>query len=384
MPRWRKWWRTILGKEPETSMESANTSIQQQIAQLNQQVVQLFQQGQYAQAIGLATQALELARSSLGEEHPDTGTTLNNLAGLYAATARPSAALPLMQRAAAITGKMIGQIFAIASESQRTAYLKTVEAQFEAFLSLVFRHLSPDPAAVRAALELVLRRKAIGAEALAAQRDAVLGGRYPHLELQLQQLTSLRNQIVQKRMPGPGPERLEAYNKLLAEWEAWKDRLEADLARQIPEMNLEQRLRNADREALARAMPPGVALVEVVRFDVFDFTAVPARGERRWQLARYLAFVVPAGEPDNVQMVDLGEAEEIDRLIEAFRDSLLRAGASRVGAGHQPAQAQSVTDGQALCAAVFNPQQVWIGREQGVELIHAIHVRKPVGLDKQF
>lgn len=72
-----------------------------------------------------------------------------------------------------------------------------------------------------------------------------------------------------------------------------------------------------------------MALVEVVRFDVFDFTAVPARGEQRWKPARYLAFVIPAGEPDNVQMVDLGEAEEIDRLIEAFRDSLLREGASR-------------------------------------------------------
>lgn len=83
MPQWRKWWRTILGKEPETSMESANTSIQQQIAQLNQQVVRLYQQGQYAQAIGLATQALELARSSLGEEHPDTATSLNDLAGLH-------------------------------------------------------------------------------------------------------------------------------------------------------------------------------------------------------------------------------------------------------------------------------------------------------------
>ncbi len=51
------------------------------------------------------------------------------------------------------------------------------------FLSLVLGHLYESTGTVRAALDLVLRRKAIGAEALAAQRDAVLSGRYPALEL---------------------------------------------------------------------------------------------------------------------------------------------------------------------------------------------------------
>ena len=88
-------------------------------------------------------------------------------------------------------------------------------------------------------------------------------------------------------------------------------------------MNLEQKLRAADRRAVALNLPEGVALVEFVRFSVFDFQAVPARGEPQWKPARYVAFVLPGGEPDDVQMIDLGEAEPIDRLIADFRAGII-------------------------------------------------------------
>src|SRR5207237_827608 len=103
-------------------------------------------------------------------------------------------------------------------------------------------------------------------------------------------------------------------------------RVEGELARQIPEMRLEKKLLAADRCAVALGLPEGVALVEFVRVDVFDFHAVPASGERQWQPARYLTFVLRAGEPDNVQLIDLGEAETIDRLIAEFRAGITGEG----------------------------------------------------------
>ena len=60
-----------------------------------------------------------------------------------------------------------------------------------------------------------------------------------------------------------------------------------------------------------------------MRFPVFDFQAVPARGEPQWKPARYVAFVLPGGVPDDVQMIDLGEAEPIDRLIADFRAGII-------------------------------------------------------------
>ncbi len=122
---------------------------------------------------------------------------------------------------------------------------------------------------------------------------------------------------------------MQAHHQRLAEWTTQKDRPEADLARQVPEMNLEKELLAADRRAVALGLPEGVALVEFVRFHVFDFHAVPARGESHWKPARYLAFVLHAREPDEVQMIDLGEAEPIDQLIANFRQGLTGEGGRR-------------------------------------------------------
>ena len=198
--------------------------------------------GDHAAALPLYRQALEIRRTALGEDHPDYAASLNNLAGLYAATGRASEAMPLMEQAAAIDDRMIGQILAIGSERQRTAFLNTVVAKLHAFLSLVLQHLGDSPNAIHAAFELVLRRKAVAAEAVATQRDALLGGKYPALEPRLRDLAALRMQIARKTLAGPGPEGLESHLRGLAEWDAQKERLEAELARQIPEMNLEQKL----------------------------------------------------------------------------------------------------------------------------------------------
>jgi tetratricopeptide (TPR) repeat protein/CHAT domain-containing protein len=313
--------------------------------------------GNYAGAEPLYRQAGTIRRTALGENHPDYADSLNSLAALEVATNRVAEAMTLMQEAAVISGRMIGQVFSFGSESQRLAYLDTLQLAFYGFLSLVVQYLSGSEDAVCAGLELVLRRKAIGAEALAAQRDAVLGGRYPGLEPKLRELTTLRLQIAQKMLAGPGPEGLDVHQRQLAEWTAKKESLEEDLARQIPEMSLERQLRSADLSAVAHALPGGAALIEIVRFKVTDFKAVPARGESQWKPAHYLAYVLLAGEPKNVQMIDLGEAEAIDRMVARFRSSITRDPETRNVSvvETQPIQEREPDEGIALRGAIFDP-----------------------------
>jgi CHAT domain-containing protein/tetratricopeptide (TPR) repeat protein len=314
--------------------------------------------GNYTQAEPLLKQAIEIHRKALGEDHPSFATSLNNLAVLYIATDRTTEALPLMEQAASIDDLMIGQIFSIGSEGQRTAYLKKVRKNLEGFISLVSQHLSSSPAAINSAIELVLRRKAIGAEALAAQRDAVLGGRYPELEPELKDLINLRMEIAQKTLAGPGQEGLAEHQKTLSIWNKQKENLEAELARQIPEMNLEQKLKQVDRQAIASTLPEWTALIEFVRFDVYDFKAVPAKGESEWKPARYLAFVIPAGEPDNVQMIDLGKARFTDKRIARFRGSVTgKPEETRRDLGVVPEESVQVPgneDGVKLRKAIFD------------------------------
>ena len=134
--------------------------------------------------------------------------------------------------------------------------------------------------------------------------------------------------------------------------------IERELALQIPEMNLEQLLRKADRRAIALSLPEGVALVEFVRFDVFDFHAGPARSQQRRKPARYLAFVLPSGEPDNLRMLDLGEAEPIDQMIRDFRAGITGEAEDRtrrdlVKHRPKPAPTSEASVGMALREVLF-------------------------------
>jgi CHAT domain-containing protein len=289
--------------------------------------------GAYAKAEPLYRQAIEIRKNALGEDHPDYATSLNNLAVLYAATNRPDEALGLMKEAFKIDDRMIGQVFSISAEEQRLAYISSIRTHLDLFLSLVFGHFAGSPDAVQDALNLILKRKSIAAEALAAQRDAILGGKYPHLREKIEELNTLRMQIARKTLAGPGQEGHTTHLQLLAEWNAEKERLEAGLARQIPEMRLEEQFLKADRAAVARTLPPGSALVEFFRYDVYDFTAIPAQRESPWKPARYCAFVLPSGQPENVTLIDLGEADPIDRSIALYRSKL--AGEGRTGPAYQ-------------------------------------------------
>jgi hypothetical protein len=299
--------------------------------------------------------SLAIREKALGPDHLDTARSLDNLSALCVALGQEETALDLMQRAAAIDDGVIGQVFSVGSDRQRMAFLRTIPAKIGRFLSLVSQYFAGSVGPAGAALDLVLRRKGIVAEALATQRDAVLRGKYPTLAKPLREWARLRMQLAHKTLAGAGPEGPLAHGRQLAQWAAVKERLETDLARQIPEMNLQQKLQKADRRAVAEALNEGACLVEFVHFPVCDFKAVPARGGVWWHPSHYLAFVLHARQPDRVRMIDLGEAGAIDRLIAEFRAVITAEEADEDGQPAEPENAPEDGPGHRLRALVFDP-----------------------------
>jgi CHAT domain-containing protein len=299
--------------------------------------------------------AYQVFLSTEGEDIPCYSASQHGLACVYAATGRVPEALSLMRRAAAGDDVLLGRVFAVASEAQRAAFLRNVRVHFSLFLSLVHAHFRDSAAAARAALELTWRRKALGVEALAVQRDAVLGGRRPSLEPLLGELRVLRGWIARKTLAGPGEEGPAGHLECLQRWHAERNGLERRLARQIPEISLEAQLRGAGLEAVARALPPDAALVEFVRFPLFDFRADPGRVPAA-PPTRYLAFVSP-GPADGPRLLDLGPAEPIDRMIADWRTRLAGEAEPRdlVKAGPAPDPGPAGDAGASLRAAAFDP-----------------------------
>ena len=315
--------------------------------------------GMYAKAEPLHRKAVAILIKTLGQEHFSFAQSLHNLAVLLTALDQVQDAFSLMELANDIQYKTITKIFSFASEAQRTAYLSLMRNTLNGFFSLVWEYLPDSSEAIRSAMNLALRRKAILAEAQATQRDAILGGRYPRLRTKLNELAIMRMQIAQKTLSGPGKEGLEEHQVILAEWESQRERIESELARQIPEMNLDEMIRQADCQSIGECLKDvsGI-LVEFVRYDVFDFKAVPSRGEKKWKHARYLGFVLATDEPDEVQMIDLGEAEHIDRLIAQFRTAIADD-PSKETLGQIPSSI--ALTGEQLRKAIFDPIREFLG-----------------------
>lgn len=223
-----------------------------------------------------------------------------------------------MQEAAAIDNQLISNLFAASSEQTRFAYLKTVRGNFEGFLSLILNHLAKDNEAVTAAFNLVLQRKCLTAAALAAQNQALYSGRYPHLQEEFAELRCLSNAIVQ--LTFATPEEQSNYQTDLVQLQQQYNELERQLASQVPEVALQEQTVNHD--TVRSLLPPGTSLIEFVCTKVFDFQA---SGKKKWQPARYLAFILTQAA-QTVRLIDLGPATEIDNLIKTCRQSVAVGG----------------------------------------------------------
>ena len=317
--------------------------------------------GNYEEARPLFEESLEIGKETLGCNHPDTAISLNNLGGLYNSMGRYEEALPLyqesleihknilevnhphtaiflmnlallmiklndankafnlMQQYFSIELNLISQIFKVSNEQQRLTYFQNNYVGFEAFISLIFQNFPNSSEAIQSVFELLQRRKTIVTETSILQKNAILSGRYPHLKALFKEYQEKTQEIVTLTFQVLTQTQKKYLDKLIQK----QQEIEEELSLKIPELNIEKELLEIDRRAVSLQLPEGSILLEFVQFRDFNFKAIVTNGDKGVKSSRYLAFILPAGQPDNVQMIDLGEAENIDRLIKVFRENII-------------------------------------------------------------
>ncbi len=297
--------------------------------------------------IDQAAEALSRAATLAGDGRDQDPVLMSQLflfAGEISAAAGASEqALEQLILSCRIQGTTILRVLPAAAESQRRRFLASIRLHFDVCLSLIVQRFPHAREAVANALTLVLQRKGLVAEASAGQRRAVLASHNEALAPMLGELLALEGRIANLAGTPPADSDFAKQAAVLATWQGEHEKLEVMLASQIPELAFERRLFEADAASVAGALPDGSALVELVRFRSFNFVACLAEGEPEWTVDRFVAFVLHAGKPDEVSLVDLAEAVSIDALIHAWRRDLSDgAGDSRVS-------------GETLRRAVFDP-----------------------------
>ena len=139
----------------------------------------------------------------------------------------------------------------------------------------------------------------------------------------MQELNEIYAQIEKKTIEGPASdEDFTSYQEYLDKLKRSRDELEAKLVRQIPEISLEKILKTSTRYSIAKSMPKGSVIIEYFRFSNYMRLADMDEFDLAQRLPHYFAFLLSAGKPDEVQLKDLGNANDIDSLISLFRISI--------------------------------------------------------------
>jgi tetratricopeptide (TPR) repeat protein len=276
----------------------------------------------YDKAEPLYQRATAMWKKVLGPEHPNVAQSLNNLAILYAALDNVEYAHNLHKQAQQIDEKLIDQVMGFTSEKQKLAFLATRRGNLEMSLTLVSQHLAQNVSARKDALDIWLRRKGVILEAQKRFQEALIYSDNPEAVKTFQDLSMVRAQLSKLVFSGPGKAGLKVYKQQIAELEQQKEQLEAKLSRLSQAYAVSQQIAKADVAKVAQALPANTVLVDFARVGMFNFKAKGQ--ENKWNPAHYLAFVLHAGNGDNVDMLDLGAADPIDQAVMVFKKQVSR------------------------------------------------------------
>jgi CHAT domain-containing protein len=317
-------------------------------AALNNLAVLYRAMGNYAAEEPLYKRSLAIAEKALGPEHPDVGTSLRNLSYLKAALGNNQQSLELMMRAQSIDEAMIEQVAGFTSSEQTMQYLNTIQRGTEACFSLVNSRLKENSLARKKAFGVWLRRKGVVLEAQRWMQQALLETGDREVVKVFEELTQTRTRLAELSFAGPGKESPQVYQRKLKDLNVQEEELESRLSRLSQPYAQSRKARKVTVEEVMRALHQGTALVDFARINVLNFDA--KGNEKKWLPAHYLAFVLRSGQGQDVALVDLGTADEIDAALNQFKNAVKQK---------QDAKARDL--GRKLHDLIFLPLQKELG-----------------------
>ena len=265
-------------------------------------------QGKHAEAERYYLQSLSIQEKALPPDHPDTTSTLADLADFYYAQGNYQKAASYFQRNIASLEHQFQYNFTFMSEQDRLRFLQTVSGRFPVYFSFCTRFYDKDPSLAGGMYDVVMWEKGLIASSIASLRARIAhSGDKATLDL-LEQLAGKRAAIARLMSGGPqSPAELGEITRLKDQ----ADEIERDLAKRSDTVAERDRLASLTWHDVGRALAPGDAAVEFVRFGYFD-------GDKRTGAVKYVALIVTPGNRSSPAMVMLGEADQLE--ISALQD----------------------------------------------------------------
>lgn len=352
---------SLVGVPASEATSGQRAAVLQQMATLHRA------RGDRAKAERTLRESLAILEASSSPDPRRTAGLYRDLAHLYAAAGRWDEAVDAVQRAMALSDRVLLGILATGSERARLTQLDAARPLLDLLVDLALRH--PTARNVAGAFSAVLRRKGLSTETLKTQRRELLGEGHPQLADAVAEQSRLRAQIVRAQFAAEaGIAQMDELGALVRR----REELDRYIARRLTDEGTPV-LPSVEYEQVVAALPEGAALVELLACTAPDLER-PALDVSEWLErrqgreveTRYVAFVLTGKAPDQLCLVNLGDARVLDRLISAYRSEITGGGASRDFAVPTAAAAATVAVGARLTRALWDPLRATLHARQRV------------------
>lgn len=268
-----------------------------------------------AKAVEYFQRALNILEVAAGPYHSLTRAALANLADTYSQMGDKPRALEYQTRVAQVIDKEIEFNLITGSERQRLAYRDFMANRTDFTVSF---HLQTDPqdrAAAELAVLTVLRRKALVLDSVSGSLAAIRQRMSSDDQKLIDQLGSTDTQLAKVALTGPGKTAPAEYLQKLHQLEGQKEKLEADISERSAAYF--EKPDSVTLNAIESAIPADAALVEFVVYRPHDLTG---EGTAELREPRYCAYIVR--HEGDIKWADLGNAQEINKAVNALRQAL--------------------------------------------------------------
>lgn len=285
---------------------------------------------EFAQAEKKLRQAAAIAEKKLGANAPLATLVLEMFANVYMRQGQWDKGLQVLNEMQRRTNRYVDEFLMFLSESDQLTYLKArYRERIEESLGLAFVRLK-DRNFVESSTEWLLNSKAVTLPVLArrAQASALNSQTNPKLKQAIASLQLVRAKMASITKGGLNPLMSAEELKQLEQLRVESGRLSRLIGQQLATKPSTSKWTKLDE--VRKAMPTGSVLVEYVRVNSSSFTD---------SKPHYLAWIIPASAKEKLSIVDLGLASDIEKNIQAFRQSLDAEGRF-MGSSEERASAQ--------------------------------------------
>ena len=259
-------------------------------------------EGRYAEAEPLFKRSVATEEKMLGSDHPNLGTGFANLAVLYYAQGKSSLAGAYFNRSLSNAFRQFQYRFTYLNEKERLSYLQAVHLIFSGYFSFCVTYNRQDSSLAGSMYDVVLWEKGFIASSIAALRTQIASSGDKELLALLVQLSAEKTHLA-ALLTSRAKDRDE-WKKDVEEVQRETDELEKQLVQRSSAMAEKQKLARSTWRDVQKALEPGEAAVEFVRFQFHE--------GKKWTKKLFYVALIVTPTSKSPALVSLGEAGSLE------------------------------------------------------------------------